>query len=70
MDLFFKKIQKLLLAVSIKDGLIDKLEYDLVPDEAWKVLVEEFGLADGQLPISRKVIGIFSFEIIYFIILK
>ena len=46
----------------IKDGLIDELEYDLVPDEAWKALVEEFGLTDGQPPISRKVIRIFSFK--------
>ena len=40
----------------IKDGLIDELEYVLVPDEAWMALVEEFGLTDGQPPISRKVI--------------
>ena len=40
----------------IKDGLIDELEYVLVPDEAWMSLVEEFGLTDGQPPISRKVI--------------
>ena len=42
----------------IKDGLIDELEYVLVPDEAWLALVEEFGLTDGQPPISRKVIRI------------
>ena len=46
----------------IKDGLIDELEYVLVPDEAWMALVEEFGLTDGQPPIHRKVIIIFSFE--------
>jgi len=40
----------------IKDGLIDELEYVLVPDEAWMALVEEFGLTDGQPPIHRKVI--------------
>ena len=39
----------------IKDGLIDELEYVLVPEEAWTALVEEFGLTEGQLPISRKV---------------
>ena len=39
----------------IKDGLIDELEYVLVPEEAWTALVEEFGLTDGQTPISRKV---------------
>ena len=49
----------------IKDGLIDELEYVLVPDEAWMSLVEEFGLTDGQPPISRKVIlklEFFSFK--------
>ena len=46
----------------IKDGLIDELEYVLVPDEAWMALVEEFGLTDGQPPIHRKVIIIFSLE--------
>ena len=34
---------------SIKDGLLEELEYFLVPDEAWKALVEEFGLTDGHL---------------------
>lgn len=40
----------------IRDGLIDELEYILLPDECWKVLVEEFKLTDGQDPIARKVL--------------
>ena len=40
----------------IKDGLIEWLEYVPVPEEAWKALVKEFGLREGQPPISRKVI--------------
>ena len=39
----------------IRDGLIDELEYILLPDDCWKVLVEEFKLTDGQEPIARKV---------------
>ena len=46
----------------IRDGLIDELEYILLPDECWKVLVEEFKLTDGQDPIARKVL---EFRIIF-----
>ena len=40
----------------IKDGLIDELDYVLLPEEAWLALVEEFGLTEGQNSISRKVL--------------
>ena len=28
----------------------------MVPEEAWKAVVKEFGLTEGQPPISRKVV--------------
>jgi hypothetical protein len=39
----------------IRDHLVDELDYSLVSDEGWKALVDEFGLTEGQTPISRKV---------------
>ena len=40
----------------IRDGLIDELEYVLLPTDGWNSLVDEFGLTSGQEPIARKVI--------------
>ena len=40
----------------IRDGLIDELEYVLLPTDGWNSLVDEFGLTSGQKPIDRKVI--------------
>ena len=39
----------------IRDGLIDELEYILLPEDCWKVLADEFKLTEGQEPIARKV---------------
>ena len=39
----------------IRDHMIDKLDYSLVPEEAWLLLLDRFGLAAGQQPVRRKV---------------
>ncbi|XP_035750711.1 ubiquitin carboxyl-terminal hydrolase 4 [Egretta garzetta] len=46
---------------SLKEHLIDELDYVLVPTEAWNRLVRWYGCIDGQQPIVRKVVeyGIF-----------
>ena len=40
----------------IREHMIDELDYQLLPEEAWKVLVEAFGTTPGQEPIIRKVV--------------
>ena len=40
----------------IREGLIDELEYVLLPTDGWNALVDEFSLTSGQEPIARKVI--------------
>lgn len=40
---------------SLKEHLIDELDYVLVPTEAWSKLVTWYGCMDGQQPIVRKV---------------
>lgn len=40
---------------SLKEHLIDELDYVLVPTEAWNKLVAWYGCIDGQQPIVRKV---------------
>jgi len=40
---------------SLKEHLIDELDYVLVPTEAWDKLVAWYGCIDGQQPIVRKV---------------
>lgn len=42
-------------AQSLKEHLIDELDYVLVPTEAWNKLVTWYGCIDGQQPIVRKV---------------
>jgi ubiquitin carboxyl-terminal hydrolase 4/11/15 len=39
----------------LRDHMIDELDFVLVPDEAWNLLVQEFGITSGQEPIARKV---------------
>jgi len=39
----------------LKDHMIEQLDYVLVPTELWEPLVNEFGLVEGQEPISRIV---------------
>ncbi|XP_009332508.1 PREDICTED: ubiquitin carboxyl-terminal hydrolase 4-like [Pygoscelis adeliae] len=41
---------------SLKEHLIDELDYVLVPTEAWNKLVMWYGCIDGQQPIVRKVV--------------
>ncbi|KAM6387377.1 ubiquitin carboxyl-terminal hydrolase 4 isoform 2-T2 [Pluvialis apricaria] len=41
---------------SLKEHLIDELDYVLVPTEAWNKLVTWYGCIDGQQPIVRKVV--------------
>ena len=42
-------------APDIREQMIDDIDYVLMPEEAWKILVREFGLTHGQAPIARKV---------------
>uniref|UniRef100_A0AAY4DWW5 Ubiquitin carboxyl-terminal hydrolase n=1 Tax=Denticeps clupeoides TaxID=299321 RepID=A0AAY4DWW5_9TELE len=41
---------------TLKEHLIDELDYVLVPTEAWNKLVTWYGCVDGQQPIVRKVV--------------
>ena len=40
----------------IREHMMEELDYVVVPEEAWQVLIDEFGLTDGQEPIARKVV--------------
>lgn len=40
----------------IKDHLIDELDYVLLPEEAFQLLVKWYGLTEGQQPITRNVV--------------
>lgn len=40
---------------SLKEHLIEELDYVLVPTEAWNKLVTWYGCIEGQQPIVRKV---------------
>uniref|UniRef100_A0A3Q3BCG7 Ubiquitin carboxyl-terminal hydrolase n=1 Tax=Kryptolebias marmoratus TaxID=37003 RepID=A0A3Q3BCG7_KRYMA len=41
---------------TLKEHLIDELDYVLVPTEAWNKLVSWYGCLEGQKPIVRKVV--------------
>ncbi|KAJ8409354.1 hypothetical protein AAFF_G00235520 [Aldrovandia affinis] len=41
---------------TLRDNLIDELDYVLMPSEAWCTLVEWYGCLEGQHPIVRKVV--------------
>uniref|UniRef100_A0A673AKU5 Ubiquitin carboxyl-terminal hydrolase n=1 Tax=Sphaeramia orbicularis TaxID=375764 RepID=A0A673AKU5_9TELE len=41
---------------TLKEHLIDELDYVLVPTEAWNKLVSWYGCLEGQRPIVRKVV--------------
>ncbi|XP_051563513.1 ubiquitin carboxyl-terminal hydrolase 4-like isoform X2 [Myxocyprinus asiaticus] len=43
-------------AQTLKEHLIDELDYVLVPTEAWNKLVSWYGCLEGQKPIIRKVV--------------
>merc|ERR1719150_2209427 len=36
--------------------MIDELDYTLLPEESWNLLVERFGLSGNQQPVRRKVV--------------
>ncbi|XP_052064365.1 uncharacterized protein LOC127704371 [Mytilus californianus] len=40
----------------LREHLIDELDYQLVPLNAWNILVSSYGLVDDQIPIERFVI--------------
>jgi len=40
----------------INDHMIEELDYVLVPEEAWSMLVKHFKIVQGQEPIARKVV--------------
>ena len=40
----------------IREHMIDELDYTLVPEEAWTLLVEWFGIVEDQEPVRRKVV--------------
>ena len=39
----------------IRGHMMEELDYVVVPEEAWDLLVKDFGLTQGQTPIARKV---------------
>ncbi|XP_033882743.3 ubiquitin carboxyl-terminal hydrolase 15 isoform X2 [Acipenser ruthenus] len=41
---------------SLKEHLIDELDYILVPTEGWNKLVSWYGLTENQEPVARKVV--------------
>ncbi|XP_046287505.1 ubiquitin carboxyl-terminal hydrolase 4 isoform X4 [Marmota monax] len=45
---------------TLKEHLIDELDYVLVPTEAWNKLLNWYGCVEGQQPIVRKGIMIVS----------
>jgi ubiquitin carboxyl-terminal hydrolase 4/11/15 len=40
----------------LKEHLMEKLDYSLVPEEGWVKFVEWYGMAPGSRPIARKVV--------------
>ena len=40
----------------IRDNMISEIDYALVPEEVWIVLLNNFGLVENQKPIKRKVV--------------
>ena len=45
----------------LKDHLMEELDYDLLPKQAWDFLVSRYGLSQGSQPIPRLFDLIFSF---------
>jgi ubiquitin carboxyl-terminal hydrolase 4/11/15 len=46
----------LAIKTEIRDHMIDDLDYTVVPQEGWTLLVETFGTTSGQEPVARKVV--------------
>ena len=40
----------------LRPGLIDELDYQLLPEEAWNILEKNYGMLDNQTPLRRRVI--------------
>eukprot|EP00092_Neocalanus_flemingeri_P109201 GFUD01140324.1.p1 GENE.GFUD01140324.1~~GFUD01140324.1.p1 ORF type:complete len:755 (+),score=238.16 GFUD01140324.1:195-2459(+) len=40
----------------IREHMIDELDYVLVPEEAWVLLDDKFGISEGQEAVKRKVV--------------
>lgn len=45
----------------IRNGLVDGLDFVLVPEFAWKMITSWYGFAEGQQPIARKTIQFGTF---------
>jgi len=45
----------------LKENLIDELEYMLVPEEAWKKLVEWYNVVEGQVSCTQSIAIFFCF---------
>ena len=45
-----------IIKTEIRDHMIDDLDYTVVPQEAWTLLVDAFGTTPGQEPVARKVV--------------
>jgi len=43
-------------STEIRDHMIDDLDYTVVPQEGWDLLVQTFGTTAGQEPVARKVV--------------
>ncbi|XP_034252607.1 ubiquitin carboxyl-terminal hydrolase 15-like [Thrips palmi] len=46
----------------LREHLIDEMDYKLVPEDIWEYLVNIYGLAGGQEPISRYVVNVGEFQ--------
>ena len=44
------------IKTEIRDHMIDDLDYVVVPQEGWTLLVETFGTTPDQEPVERKVV--------------
>lgn len=42
--------------LNIKEHMIDSLDYQVLHEDAWNLLVDHFGVTQGQEPVARKVV--------------
>uniref|UniRef100_A0A671NS42 Ubiquitin carboxyl-terminal hydrolase n=1 Tax=Sinocyclocheilus anshuiensis TaxID=1608454 RepID=A0A671NS42_9TELE len=54
---------------TLKEHLIDELDYVLMPTEAWNKLVSWYGCLEGQKPIIRKVPHLSLYIVYFFVVL-
>ncbi|XP_052129937.1 ubiquitin carboxyl-terminal hydrolase 15 [Frankliniella occidentalis] len=45
----------------LKDHLIDEMDYKLLPEDIWDYIVTNYGISEGQEPISRAVVDVGQF---------